>query len=297
MRLGFAGLGVMGLPMARNLLRSGTALTVWNRSPGRCEGLREEGAVVAASPDELFEHCDAVILMLANESAADAVLERHSLTFGARVRGRLLIQMATTSPEYSRDLARDVRDAGGRYVEAPVSGSRGPAEAATLIGLLAGEAEDVRDALSIVKRMCAETFVCGDVPGALQMKLSVNLYLVTMVVALAEAAQLAGRQGLDLRLFRDVLNAGPMASAVSRAKLEKLVTGDFTVQASISDVAMNCRLVAGAARRAAVATPLLDVTNELFSDAVARGLGHLDMAAVGKTADMKTTGASEWSDW
>lgn len=328
MRVGFLGLGVMGQPMALNLARAGTPLVVWNRTPSRCVPLRAAGAAVAASPAEVFATADTVLMMLADEAATDEVLGRgtpkfdhatpgigqstpetghassgfghgtpeighgtsrfgHGTSgFAVRVAGRTVVHMGTTSPAYSRALAADVAAAGGRYVEAPVSGSRVPAVKGELVGMLAGDAvEEIRPLLA---PMCGETFVCGAAPNALLMKLAVNLYLITMVTGLAEAAHFAARHGLDPRLFEAVLAAGPMASSVSRGKTAKLVAGDFDVQASVTNVLENNRLVAEAARAAGLASPLLDVCHALFGETVALGHGESDMVAVLHAIEART---------
>jgi 3-hydroxyisobutyrate dehydrogenase len=277
-RVGFIGLGVMGQPMALNLARAGTPLVVWNRTPARAAPLADAGAVVAGGPAEVFDASDVVLLMLADETAVDDVLGRGTQAFSARVAGRVTVHMGTTAPGYSRGLAADIEAAGGRYVEAPVSGSRIPAVKGELVGLLAGDAVD--DVRPLLAPMCHQTFVCGPVPNALLMKLAVNLYLITMVTGLAEAAHFAGRQGLDPRLFEAVLAAGPMASSVSRGKAAKLVAGDFDVQASIANVLENNRLVAEAARAAGLASPLLDVCHALYGEASDLGHGPSDMIAV-----------------
>jgi len=125
---GFIGLGTMGEPMALNLVKAGTPLTVWNRSASKCEALADAGAAVASGVGDLFARCPVVILMLADGAAIDAVLARGEPAFAKRVEGRTLINMATVQPGYSRALEADIRAAGGRYVEVPVSGSRKPAE-------------------------------------------------------------------------------------------------------------------------------------------------------------------------
>lgn len=218
MYVGFIGLGVMGQPMALNLARAGTPLVVWNRSRDRSEPLRAAGAEIARSPAEVFERARTVILMLADEAALDTVLGRGTPDFAAHVAGRTLVHMGTTAPEYSAALQDAVRAVGGRYVEAPVSGSRVPAEQGELVAMLAGDDDAVAAVRPLLAPMCRETFDCGDVPGALLMKFSVNLFLITLVTGLTEAFHFAGRHGLDQRLLRDVLDAGPMASAVSRGR-------------------------------------------------------------------------------
>ncbi|MDN3258579.1 NAD(P)-dependent oxidoreductase [Streptomyces sp. CSDS2] len=291
MNVGFIGLGVMGGPMALRLAHAGTPLVVWNRTPHRAEPLRAAGAEVAADAAEVFARAGVVLLMLADEAAVDAVLGRGTPELAARVAGRTVVHMGTTAPEYSRALEADIRAAGGRYAEAPVSGSRVPAEQGRLVAMLAGEEDVVAAVRPLLAPVCRETFGCGAVPGALLMKLSVNLFLITQVTGLAEAFHFAERQGLDRRLFLEVLDAGPMASAVSRMKAPKLRERDFSVQAAALDVLKNNRLIADAARAARLASPLLDVCHALFRETVAGGHGGEDMVAVLRAIEARTAEA------
>src|SRR5438874_11166434 len=158
--------------------------------------------------------------------------------------------MRTTSPAYSRELEADIRSVGGHYVEAPVSGSRKPAEAGQLVALLAGDADAIADVRPLLTPMCRETMICGPVPNALLMKLSVNLYLISLVTGLAEAVHFADRHGLNLNQFVAVLNARPMASDGSRMKAPNVVGRDFAVQPTVANVLEHHRLLAGAAREA-----------------------------------------------
>lgn len=288
MDIGFLGLGVMGQPMALNLCRTGTPLIVWNRSIDKSEVLRAAGAKVAVNPAELFERARTVILMLASEAAIDAVLNRGTPDFAIKVKEHVIVHMGTTSPDYSRELEADIRAAGGSYVEAPVSGSRKPAEAGQLVAMLAGEPAAIEELRPLLQPMCRQTIACGPVPNGLLMKLSVNLFLITMVTGLAEAVHFAERHGLDLAQLIAVLDAGPMASDVSRIKVEKLVRRDFAVQAAITDVLKNNRLIAEAARSANLASPLLDVCYALYGETQEMGLGQSDMAAVVRAIEQRT---------
>ena len=288
MKTGFIGLGVMGQPMALNLARAGTPLVVWNRTPDRCAALRDAGAQVADSVGEVFRQARIVILMMATDTALDAVLGRHTADFATNVAQHIIVHMGTTSADYSRGLETDIRAAGGQYVEAPVSGSRKPAEAGQLVAMLAGELAAVEEVRPLLKPMCHETVICGAVPAGLLMKLSINTFLIPMVTALAEAAHLARSYGLDMKQFQAVLDAGPMASNVSRVKVDKLVNEDFTVQASIVDVLKNNRLAAEAARHANLASPLLDVCFDLYTETVELGHGQADMAAVVRAIEARS---------
>jgi len=278
----------MGQPMALNLARAGTALVVWNRSAEKSEPLRTAGARVVASPAEVFRQARLVILMLADGGAIDSVLGRGTPDFGANIAQHTIVHMGTTSPDYSRGLEVDIRGGGGRYVEAPVSGSRKPAEAGHLVAMLAGEHEAMREVRPLLQPMCHETVICGPVPTGLLMKLSINLFLTTMVACLAEAVHFADRHGLDMEQFLAVLDAGPMACSVSRVKALKLVARDFAVQASSANVVENTRLIAEAARQADLASPVLDVCHDLYAQTVALGHGQSDMAAVIRAIEART---------
>jgi 3-hydroxyisobutyrate dehydrogenase len=286
--VGFIGLGVMGEPMALNLARAGTPLVVWNRSEGKTKSLQEAGAEVAASVEAVFARARIVIVMLANGAAIDATLGRGSDGFGELVRDHVVVPMGTTPPEYSAGLAADVRAAGGRYVEAPVSGSRVPAQNGALVAMLAGDADAVAEVRPILAPMCRQTVVCGDAPKALLTKIAVNIFLITEVTGLAETMHFAERQGLDLDLVRDVLDGGQMASDISRVKTAKLVARDFDVQAAIRDVLQNNRFIVDSARAADIATPLTDVCFDLYTETEELGLGGIDMAGVIHALEKRT---------
>jgi 3-hydroxyisobutyrate dehydrogenase len=273
--IGFIGLGSMGEPMARNLAKTGP-LVVWNRTPKSITG-----ATTATDAADLFARCDTVILMLSDEVAISAVLATVALA------DHTIVNMATIAPEASLALAARLAAAGARYVEAPVSGSRRPAEAGTLVAMLAGD--DAATIAPLLAPMCRETVICGAVPSALRMKLAVNLFLITMVTGLVEAMHFGERHGLDLAQLVHILDAGPMASDVSRVKAAKLLAGDFSLQAGITDVLKNSRLVAEAARAATIASPLLDVCHALFAETEQLGHGSADMVAVLRAIERRTS--------
>jgi 3-hydroxyisobutyrate dehydrogenase len=285
--VGFMGIGTMGLPMANRLLDAGISLTVWNRNHERCEPLRIRGARVVDSVEALFEQCTIVLVMLLNEQAVDAALGRHTPGFERRVRGKIVVMLGTTSPEFSQLLETHLYECGSQYVEAPVSGSRVPAETGALIGMTAGDIGAVRAVEPLLANLCRQVMPCGVVPSALRMKLAVNHYLIVLVTALAESVRAAEAAGCDLEIFRQILDAGPMASMISTTKLEKMLLADFAPQAAIRDVAQIARLVRDQARSSGVESPLLEIAERLFSDAHQRGLSDFDMAAVLHPARMR----------
>ena len=280
MKVGFVGIDHMGEPMARNLLRAGIPVRVWNRSPEKCEALVDIGAEQAASLEDLFRHTTTVMLMLLDSAAIDGVLGRGTRAFATRVRGKIIVHLGTTSPEYSRELELDVIAAGGAYVEAPVSGSRQPAEQGQLIGMVAGHDDAVERIQPLLAPLCTRVFRCGLVPGALRMKLAANHYLIGMVTVLAETAHAARAAHVDMQTLRQVLDAGPMASIVSRTKLDKLVGRDFSPQAAIRDVSTIAELVLGQCKGSSQDTPLIRHCASLYRRALDQGHGDEDMAAV-----------------
>ncbi|WP_246704176.1 NAD(P)-dependent oxidoreductase [Rhizobium sp. P38BS-XIX] len=289
--IGFVGLGVMGQPMALNLARSGTRLVVWNRSSAAADPLREAGAQVADSVEDVFGRTRIVLLMLVNEAVLDMILQRGTPGFETLVSGHIVVSMGSNPPDYSRGLAAEIAAAGGHYVEAPVSGSRKPAETAQLVGLLGGDADIVAHVRPLFAPMCRETILCGPVGNALLMKLAVNLYLCTTLAGLAEAAHFADRNGLDLATFQAAIGSGPMASDLTRVKIPKLVERDFSVQAATADALNSTNLIAAAARAAGMASPILDLCRALYGESVELGNGRLDMSSVltaieGRTATL-----------
>ncbi|HYB94186.1 MAG TPA: NAD(P)-dependent oxidoreductase [Vicinamibacterales bacterium] len=281
-RLGFLGLGVMGQPMALNLLRH-YRLLVWNRTTERCVALADAGAVVAASPAEVFEHVGqggVVFAMLFDEAATDAALRRGSAGFPPMVRDRTLVNMSSVAPAYSQALARDVAEAGGAFVEAPVSGSRVPAEAGQLIAMLGGEEAICAEVRPLLEPMCRQVVYCGAVGNGMLMKLAINIFMLTSVVGLAEAFHFAKQNGLPLERFQEVADASQMASQLSRIKLAKLLASDFARQGAVIDGVNNTRLITEAAERVDAPAAVITQVRRLYDEALAMGDRTDDMIAV-----------------
>lgn len=277
---GFIGLGVMGQAMAINLVKANRKLVVWNRSRPATEALSVLGAHAVESIDEVFQETRTVFIMLLNDSVIDEVLGRGTPAFVARIAGHTIVSMSSVAPEYSMSLAHDIQSAGGSYIESPVSGSRQPALNGSLVAMLAGDFEVVEEIRPLLAPMCRATVNCGAVGSALRMKLAVNLYLGAMLVGLSEAVHFAEAYDLNLTALQAVIDSGPMACDVTRVKLPKLITRDFSVQAATSDALASCTLIANAARAVGIASPLIDRCRELYAESVALGHSKLDLTSV-----------------
>lgn len=280
MRVAFLGLGRMGEPMAARLVDAGVDLLVWNRSAPAAARLAAAGARVAGSADQAVAGADVVLLMLADGRVVHEVLRPQDPGFAARMSGRLVVNLGTVAPSASRRLHHRLAEVGARYVEAPVSGSRGPAMAGDLVIMVGGGGDDVRVAEPLLAPLAREIVRCGPVPCALEMKLAVNTFLITMVAGLAEAFAYGEQRGVDPALLARILDAGPMASAVSRGKLAKLLAADVSAQAAVRDVREICRLILQSGAEAGASLPLTRASEALLGRAEALGLGTADMIAM-----------------
>ncbi len=280
-RIGFAGLGKMGLAMLARLAAARDDVTAWNRSPAPLQQAQRWGVRPAADFAALVGACDTILCAFANARVLDTLLQRDGAHLGVDVAGKTIIQLGTTAPESSAALAGAVVHMGGRYIEAPVSGSRIPAEKGRLVAMIgARDAADFEYAEAILPIFAHHLVRCGAPPRAMQMKLAVNCHVIAVASALAEAWHLAKTLGLDGKILRAVLNAGPMASDFSRGKLGKLLAQDWSAQASINDVLMNADLVLGMARGAGINLPVAAACRTLLASAQQRGAGDADVIAI-----------------
>lgn len=277
--IGFLGLGTMGEVMALRLLRAGHALHVWNRTAAKAAPLIAAGARGATDPCEVLATCPVVFLMLADGAATDAVLSRGTPAFAA-VRGRLFVNCATVSPDYSRGLEQDLRAAGARFVEAPVSGSRKPAEAGTLIAMLAGEAGAVAEVAPLFAPLARQAVDCGPVPNGTLTKLATNILLVNSVAALAEMMHFADAHGLDRAKVAEVVSNGQLGSDNVRIRSAKLAQRDFTAHSAIRNVLDSLGRTGEAAAAARCVLPLTARTLQLLRETVQLGHADADMIAL-----------------
>lgn len=186
--------------MALTLVKAGTRLLVWNRTRAKAETLGAAGAEVAREAADVFAHAATVFLMLVDGGATDAVLDRGGAAFAARVAGRTVVHMGTTSPAYSRALEADIRSVGGDYVEAPVSGSRKPAEAGQLVAMLAGDADAIARVRPLLTRWSRAWLIVSRGAGLAGIGLGIGLILSGLMAPLMSRV-LYGVGPLDPEVF------------------------------------------------------------------------------------------------
>jgi len=203
----------MGAPIAARLLEVGHQVTVWNRTPAKTKPLAEAGAKVAKTPAELADAVEAVITILTDGAAIDAVYSGPSGLLSGDVKGKLFIEMSTVPPKVETDLAAKVRAKGAALVGCPVGGSIAPARQGKLLGLMGAEPADAARAEPILDQLCRRLEHCGPVGTGASMKLAINLPLMIAWQAYGEAFAIARDVGWDpkrlLDLFVDTNGANP----------------------------------------------------------------------------------------
>ncbi|QZI69447.1 NAD(P)-dependent oxidoreductase [Pseudomonas protegens] len=207
--LGFAGIGLMGLPMCRRLLAAGYPLTVWNRNPEKCAPLVAAGARQVATPAQLCEHADLVLLCLANTDVVrQVVFAADGIAQGARA-GQLLLDLSSLEPTATREMAAMLaRDTGMAWVDAPVSGGTPGAESGSLAIMVGGEAADIERVRPVLLALGQRVTHMGAV-GAGQVTKACNQMIVACnALVIAEVVALAERSGVDARLIAEALAGG-----------------------------------------------------------------------------------------
>jgi 3-hydroxyisobutyrate dehydrogenase-like beta-hydroxyacid dehydrogenase len=284
-RIGFIGLGTMGLPMAVNMARAGLELMVYNRTRSRVHPALEAGAVEADSPSAVFQWADTFVLMLSGPEAIDAVLMPVIKERPEMLKGKIVVNMGTNPPSFSRRLAARLDNVGAVFVDAPVSGTKVPAEQGALV-IMASGPEEVIDQLSPIFKAVGDKVVrCGAVPQATMMKLAVNIVLSAAISGLVEGAHFAKRCGLDQGTFFQLILCGPMGNDLFAIKAKQIMEENFAPQASIETVREMLKHITDTAYDINAFIPNTRSNMNLIAAAMNLGLANEDACAIIKVFD------------
>ena len=270
------GTGTMGAGMAASIARAGLPLRVWNRSREKAEPLAGVGALVADSPAEAVEGADLVLTMLFDADAVAATMEqaRASLAPGA-----VWVQQSTVGVEGSDRLVALARDLGIAYVDAPVLGTRKPAEDGALVVLASGP-QDVRERVTpVFDAIGSRTLWLGAAGEASRLKLAANAWVITLVEGIAESLALTRSLGLDPHLFLQAVAGGAMDAPYVQLKGTAMIEGDFAPSFSIDGAAKDGDLIVAAARGAGVELAVVEAARDHLARARAAGHGGQDVSA------------------
>ncbi|MEU8136353.1 NAD(P)-dependent oxidoreductase [Streptodolium elevatio] len=268
------GTGIMGSAMARNLLATGHDLRVWNRTRERAEPLGAAGATVADDPADAVRGADVILTVLNDGDAVHAAMT--AAAPGLRT-GQVWAQMSTVGVAALERLAELADTHGLVLVDAPVQGTRQPAEAGTLVILAGGPRPPALD--SVFDAVGSKTLRFDAVGDATRLKLTTVGYGIAMTSVIGEFLALAEGLGVDPADFAAVMTGGPMDSPYLQAKMAAIRGNDYTPSFTVRNAEKDTRLIADAAARAGISVDLTQAAGARFRRAEARGHGDDDMAA------------------
>ncbi len=273
-RVGFIGLGIMGLPMAMHIARAGYPLTAYNRTRSRAEPLRSLGVYIASSPREVAERSDVVIAMVTDGPDVEQILfGEDGVVKGARP-GMIFIDMGTNSPEYARSFAERLSRYGIEFLDAPVTGGQKGAIEGTLTIMVGGKYEVFKRVEPILKTMGKTIVYVGDVGSGQLMKLLNQIVVAVNMVALVEAMALARKAGVDEEKLFQVLSSGAANSFTVQYYMPKIMKKDLEPGFRASHLKKDLRYALEQASRLSTPLPATALALQLYNALEAMGLGE-----------------------
>lgn len=285
MRLGFIGLGKMGRPMTRNLLRAGFDVTIHNRSRGVVDELSREGAHPATSPAEVAAAADLVITCLPTPASVEEVYLGERGLIGAARTGQVLVDCSTVSPALSRRLYQAARERGAGFLDAPVSGGPAGAEAATLTIMVGGDARDLDRAMPVFQALGKNIHHVGPSGSGSVVKLVNQLLVAINMAGVAEAIVFGVKAGADPQALLDVLKTSFGGSAMLTRALPLFMERKFEAGTPINLILKDLGLIHEVGKELDVRLLLGALAEEVFKEGRALGLGDEDMAALVKPVE------------
>lgn len=288
-RVGFLGLGIMGSPMAQNLIKAGCDVTVWNRTKSKCDPLISLGATYKPFPEEVAATCDVTFAMLADpDSAVDVACGKHGAANGMGP-GKGYVDISTVDDGTSKLLSERIKSTGATFLEAPVSGSKKPAEDGQLIFLAAGDQSLYEKVAPLLDIMGKSKFYLGDIGNGAAMKLVVNMIMGSMMASFSEGLLLSEKVGLDPSVLVEVITQGAISAPMYKLKGPSMIQSQYPTAFPLKHQQKDLRLALGLAESVSQPIPIAAATNELYKVAKARGLSDQDFSAVIEALKSKIT--------
>jgi 3-hydroxyisobutyrate dehydrogenase-like beta-hydroxyacid dehydrogenase len=281
MKIGLIGTGIMGSRMARNLLKAGHEVTVHNRTRANAEWVLEAGAVWADSAAAVAESAEVVMTVLPQPTVVEQIAHGLEGLLTAMDDGAIWVDCTTGTPMAARANAAAAAATGVRFVEAPVGGTKGPAEEGTLVVFAGGDAETVAACAPVFDVIGSRTIHVGEIGSATSLKLVVNYMLATTMAAFGEAVALGEGLGLAREQLLNALVGSPIAPPFLGGKREKIAANEYSdTEFPLKWMQKDLAMVAATAYEADVAMPLANVTKEIYQLAKRDGLSDADFSAV-----------------
>lgn len=280
MKIGFIGLGIMGSRMAQNLLSAGYDLTINNRSPQKAQALREQGARWADSPAELAPAVDILWTMLSTPEAVQAVATGKNGFLNALPEGVVWVNSSTVDPDFARQMANLANEKNVHYVDAPVTGTKGPAASGDLVFLLGGADEDIKKCQSLLDSMGKKSIHLGEAGQGSSMKMLFNMMLGSAMAAYSETLALGEAFGFSMETLAKALGEAPVTAPFLKMKHSLIEKNDFEAHFPLCWMRKDLHLAADAAYKNGVVLPAMNSVKELYGLAEKQGLGQDDFSAV-----------------
>lgn len=275
-KIGWVGLGKMGIPMSKNLNKAGYPLTVYNRTKGKTKELAEQGAQVAESPKGLAAGVDVIISMIADDPALEAVSIGPNGAFEGAKAGAIYIDMSTVSPVASGRVAEAAEKKGIKYLRAPVSGSTALAAAGTLTIFASGPKDAYDRCVDIFGAMGQKSFHVGAGDEARYLKLLLNMMVGITSAMVAEALIFGERGGMDWTQMIDIISNSVVTSPLIGYKAQILKDRNFAPAFTAEQIAKDFDIALDTGRALSVPMPITSLARQFFGSMKAKGKGELD---------------------
>jgi 3-hydroxyisobutyrate dehydrogenase-like beta-hydroxyacid dehydrogenase len=279
-KVGFVGLGLMGAPMAANILKAGFPLRVWNRTPDKAEPLVAAGAGRAATATDAARGADFVVVMVSDDNALDSVLFGDAGLSRGLKRGAVLVNCSTTSPAMSYRAATALRSISVRYLEAPVLRSVQAAREGKLQMLIGGSRADFAKAEPVLKTVASDIHYIGEIGKAVTLRLSCNMLVATLMQAFSEYFVLAKKGGVQFETMMEVLKASPLDSQLFRYAEQTIVNPGGRPNYYLKHMLKDVNLAQELARQLDVPLPLTAEVRQMLVAAKNTGRGDDDFATI-----------------
>src|ERR671910_1300482 len=276
------GTGIMGAAMARNLLSEGMEVRVWNRSREKAEPLKEDGAEVTGSPADAARGADFLLTMLADAEAVEEAVAGDVLP--ALAEGGVWLQMSTVGEDGTKRLAETANEHGVDFVDAPVLGTRQPAEQGQLVVLASGPEEVREKTQKIFDAVGSKTVWLGEAGAGSSLKLVINNWIVGLLGVLAETVAFANFIGVDPARFLETIEGGPLGLPYAQLKGNMMIEEDFPTSFSARLARKDAGLVLDTAEAHDLVMPIAKAVAARFDEAIQAGHGEQDMAAIYRAA-------------
>lgn len=278
MRIGFVGLGRMGQAMAPRLLAAGFPVALWNRTPARAQPLLEQGATWTESLATLATTSDLVLTMLTDDAAVLRVYDPTNGLLAGAVEGRLFVEMSTIRPDTIRRVAGLAAERGAALLDAPMSGTVGPAREGKLMALVGGAPADLERARPVLEALCRRIAYLGPSGSGTTMKLVLNMPMAIYWQGLAEALALGAQAGLDLAQMLDLIADSPAGLGALRMKIPAILGQAGEVAFDVTGVRKDLLAMTATAQLLGVPTPAGSAALASFAAATAANRGERDLA-------------------